>query len=214
MGELAKIACLDGGEWVQGLLASQKTGAALLWEWLPAAISAKRRIVELDPQERLGIRHKLNLGHTVGHVLETVHGLPHGLAVAQGLYFALSFSTQKGLLQATVKADLEARLRDRFGLYDRRSELPRIPQAQFVRLLAQDKNDRAGQKSALSFARDGTVRSASGDAVRADPGRDRNGLCGAPIMNSDRLPFSFSGTIPPSKSLLIRGLCSSLQNRR
>ncbi len=153
MGELAKIAYLDGGEWVQGLLASQKTGAALLWEWLPAAISAKRRIVELDPQERLGIRHKLNLGHTVGHVLETVHGLPHGLAVAQGLYFALSFSTQKGLLQATVKADLEARLRDRFGLYDRRSELPRIPQAQFVRLLAQDKKRSSKDEVRFVFLR-------------------------------------------------------------
>lgn len=29
-------------------------------------------------------------------------------------------------------------------------------------------------------------------------------------MNSDRLPFSFSGTIPPSKSLLIRGLLLQL----
>lgn len=139
MGELAKIAFLDGGPWVQSLLRSPLQGAALLWECLPEAIRAKLRIVRQDPKEKLGIRQKLNLGHTVGHVLETLHGLPHGLAVAQGLYFAIEFSTAKGLLPAAVRDDLCKLLRDRFGLYDRRSALRPIPAPQFVDLLAQDK---------------------------------------------------------------------------
>lgn len=139
MGELAKIALLDGGDWVCGLLASPLSGADLLWESLPDSVAAKYRIVGQDPQERLGIRHRLNLGHTVGHVLETVHGLPHGVAVAQGLYFALHFSAKKGFLSGTDCDRLLRLLADRFALLDRRGLLPPIPYGQFVGLLSQDK---------------------------------------------------------------------------
>jgi 3-dehydroquinate synthase len=138
-GELAKMAIIDGGQWVQALLSSSLQGSELLWRFLPDAVAAKYRVVEADPLERLGVRHQLNLGHTVGHVLETVHRLPHGLAVAQGLYFALDFSTEIGLLSESERAALQAMLIDRFGIHDRRSALPKIPQKQFVALLRQDK---------------------------------------------------------------------------
>lgn len=44
----------------------------------------KMEIVEKDFKES-GERAKLNLGHTFGHVLEKMTGMPHGIAVALGL---------------------------------------------------------------------------------------------------------------------------------
>ena len=50
------------------------------------AVAVKMRIVKRDPHER-GERAKLNLGHTVGHALESAGGfrISHGAAVAVGL---------------------------------------------------------------------------------------------------------------------------------
>jgi 3-dehydroquinate synthetase len=79
------------------------------------------------------------LGHTLGHVLESVHQLPHGLAVAQGLHFALAVSRKLGFLTETDLHYLGSMLRDRFGLTDRSRELPKIPQRRFMELLGQDK---------------------------------------------------------------------------
>lgn len=61
----------------------------LLRDMVSASVEVKIRIVEKDPQER-GLRKALNLGHTVGHALEsfTMTGgkpIPHGYAVAYGL---------------------------------------------------------------------------------------------------------------------------------
>lgn len=54
-----------------------------------ASVKIKQRIVEQDPHEK-GLRRTLNLGHTVGHALESMalkQGVPvtHGHAVACGL---------------------------------------------------------------------------------------------------------------------------------
>jgi 3-dehydroquinate synthase len=61
--------------------------------WLAASAAVKMRVVAQDPQEE-GLRSVLNLGHTVGHALEsaclsTTTPLLHGEAVAVGLAFAL-----------------------------------------------------------------------------------------------------------------------------
>lgn len=162
MGELVKMAILDGGPWVQELLLAQTPGAELLWRLLPQAVAAKYRIVQQDPWEKLGIRHLLNLGHTVGHIFETACGpipqapadptgplqlgLPHGLAVAQGLRFALHFSTQKGLLPAAKRDWLLGLLQHRLGLPDLQPFLTHIPRDLFVSLLSQDKK-RSGEKT-------------------------------------------------------------------
>jgi len=58
-------------------------------EYITRAIAVKREVVEQDPYEA-GLRKILNLGHTLGHgvesyFLETDHPLLHGEAVAIGL---------------------------------------------------------------------------------------------------------------------------------
>ena len=63
-------------------------------------IKAKLRFVSGDVDDRLGLRALLNLGHSFGHVIETVSGLGiilHGEAVAIGLCLATDFSVMLGM---------------------------------------------------------------------------------------------------------------------
>lgn len=69
--------------------------AALLIEILSRSIRLKARIVESDFRES-GERRKLNLGHTIGHAVEAVTGLPHGECVAAGLACALGLAARRG----------------------------------------------------------------------------------------------------------------------
>jgi 3-dehydroquinate synthetase len=82
------------------------------------AVRVKAAIVAEDPYER-GRRAILNLGHTVGHAIETVCGygaLRHGEAVAIGLVAEARWAAEVGLLADTGLPDrLEALVR-RLGL--------------------------------------------------------------------------------------------------
>lgn len=72
---------------------------AQLQRMVAESIKVKERIVIEDPHEH-GIRKALNLGHTVGHALESFamkHGRPvlHGYAVAYGMVCELYLSARK-----------------------------------------------------------------------------------------------------------------------
>lgn len=69
--------------------------SALLAEVLERSIRLKTGIVESDFRES-GDRRKLNLGHTIGHAVEAVTGLPHGECVAAGLACALGLASRRG----------------------------------------------------------------------------------------------------------------------
>ncbi len=74
---------------------------AMLADVVSLGIRAKIRVVEADPREK-GPRRILNLGHTLGHALEahSKWNLPHGVAVARGLHFALSVARARGHMDA------------------------------------------------------------------------------------------------------------------
>ena len=115
LGELLKMALIEGGMFYKNLLkkynnlllyqeqkklkpiASYKrakkpiTIDTLLCHFLPLAIKAKIKIVSQDPYEQKGPRTLLNLGHTIGHVLESYFKLPHGVAVMYGIIFSAEF---------------------------------------------------------------------------------------------------------------------------
>lgn len=89
--EMIKHALLTDGREYRRLIGTDVslTDAAGLLPMLRDSVMIKKRIVDEDPCEK-GVRRALNLGHTVGHALESFSHecrspLPHGYAVAYGL---------------------------------------------------------------------------------------------------------------------------------
>lgn len=66
------------------------------------SVEIKAKIVQADEKEK-NLRRKLNLGHTWGHAVEKITGMPHGHAVSTGLAFAAELSCQKGTLSLKDK---------------------------------------------------------------------------------------------------------------
>ena len=68
----------------------------LLHELVADAVAVKRKAVQKDPFEQIGVRALLNLGHTFGHAIEQVSGyaVRHGHAVAMGLVIAARVSAE------------------------------------------------------------------------------------------------------------------------
>jgi 3-dehydroquinate synthase len=99
MGEIIKVAVLSDKKLFQYLENSvENLVADEIFSKLSQIISLKYKIVEQDPFEKKGLRRLLNLGHTMGHVFEAAHGLPHGVAVLLGIKFSARWSFQKKLL--------------------------------------------------------------------------------------------------------------------
>ena len=68
---------------VESLLEAEMS-AGTFEQVIASALRVKIRIVEQDETER-GARRALNFGHTIGHAIESVTGLPHGACVALGM---------------------------------------------------------------------------------------------------------------------------------
>lgn len=96
--ELIKISLLQGGDLWERVSQLGAPSAEGIWSVLGGAIEAKYGVVAQDPEEKSGYRQILNLGHTVGHVFESTHGFPHGIAVNLGLHFALTWSVRQGYM--------------------------------------------------------------------------------------------------------------------
>lgn len=99
-GELLKIAWLHGGTLWKDLSVEKEVHGSMLWRYLPRAIEGKLKIVAQDPEEKSGLRHILNFGHTVGHILESYHQLPHGIAINYGMDFALKWSYARKMMSS------------------------------------------------------------------------------------------------------------------
>lgn len=127
-------------------LAARDSGAVA--EAVRRSLAVKARAVAADPFERTGKRAALNLGHTVGHALETAseHRLQHGEAVAWGLLAALRLSVARaGLGSAAADALARRVLRLVSPPYPSRAAIRDMPG-----LLAGDKKaDRAGLRAVL-----------------------------------------------------------------
>lgn len=151
LAEVVKTSFLDAGfhramARLEMPLAAREFAAVA--EAVRRSLAVKARAVSRDPFERTGERAALNLGHTVGHALETAsgHRLQHGEAVSWGLLAALRLSvTRAGLAPAIADAMARRVLR---------LVSPPVPSPAAVRgtpdLLAGDKKaDRAGFNAVL-----------------------------------------------------------------
>ncbi len=97
LGEMIKIALIHQPSFFLELKSTTSLGD-LIWQNLKRAIHAKNHIVMQDPYETQGLRKILNLGHTLGHVIESHYQVSHGESVLQGLYFTIEWSAKCGLL--------------------------------------------------------------------------------------------------------------------
>ena len=84
---------------------------------LREAIKIKKDIVHRDAFES-GERRVLNLGHTFGHAIELLEGIPHGMAVAKGVVIASKISHRMGLLSRESLERIETDFSE-IGLIDK-----------------------------------------------------------------------------------------------
>ena len=120
LAEVVKYALLDG----EGLLAMLEANVELvvgrdlsvLEEVVERSCRIKQGIVQVDERES-GLRRILNLGHTVGHALEsaTDYRMSHGEGVAIGMVAALHLSELRHGLSKTVRSRA-VELLETFGL--------------------------------------------------------------------------------------------------
>jgi 3-dehydroquinate synthase len=106
LGEVLKTCLIHGGDLWKKISKLPELEEKHLWKFLPDLIEAKYQIVKKDPQEKTGARHILNLGHTLGHVIEAESKLSHGRAVFLGLQFALSWSRQLKIMSEKTVQDI------------------------------------------------------------------------------------------------------------
>ncbi|SFA73833.1 3-dehydroquinate synthase [Lentibacillus halodurans] len=107
-----------------------------LIEQLTRGIDIKAEIVEIDEHES-GVRKYLNLGHTLGHALETILGYgswTHGELVAIGLLFAIRVSEKTYAIQLPYE-QLYTWLKDN----DYPLQLPYIDPAEILAKMKKDK---------------------------------------------------------------------------
>jgi len=115
LAEVIKIAAaLDAPFFVQlerNAARIRKENTPLLTRIIETAVALKASVVEKDERET-GLRRILNLGHTVGHALESSSGfaLRHGEAVAIGMVCEAKIALELGLLARAECQRLEALL--------------------------------------------------------------------------------------------------------
>lgn len=99
LGEIFKIALIDSEKLWTRVTKVETTSIKKIWALLPELINAKWKIVLQDPDEKKNIRHFLNFGHTVGHVIEAKFHWPHGKCVLYGMAFDMIMSLRQGYLK-------------------------------------------------------------------------------------------------------------------
>ena len=117
-GELWKYALLDGRELWNAVAACAPWAAGPdgappppeLQTVIDRCIAYKAAIVGRDERELTGHRALLNLGHTIGHAIETASGMLHGEAVGLGLVAACHVSAQVLGTRADLAAEVAAAL--------------------------------------------------------------------------------------------------------
>ena len=140
--ELYKVALIAGGALYRQTIGLPHLQTDSLWKVLPRAVAAKQRIVKIDPLEKKGFRQVLNLGHTVGHALESFYDIPHGMAVALGIRFAIQWGQHRGTTSKATCKEVVQELDERLELakFERRlRKKKRIPSMTLKRLLQRDK---------------------------------------------------------------------------
>ncbi|HEY9775178.1 MAG TPA: 3-dehydroquinate synthase [Planktothrix sp.] len=124
---------------------------------ITSCIKMKLFVVGRDPQETTGLRRCLNVGHTLGHAVESVcdYRITHGEAVSIGLAFDLKLALSKKMI-SKADSDRVINLLKSAGLP---TEIPKeISKDKLVTAISHDKKrDGEGLKWVLPSGKLGTV---------------------------------------------------------
>jgi 3-dehydroquinate synthase len=107
--------------------------AAAIAHLVYRSVEIKAAVVARDEREH-GERRKLNFGHTFGHAIEKLTGIPHGEAVGIGMVLAARLSVASGLLPAAAAGRIE-RMVEAYGLPTR----PPVSRKALLSTLRKDK---------------------------------------------------------------------------
>lgn len=154
-GELVKMAIIDGGPWVHRLQVTKKRENELMWSFLRHGVRGKYTILKMDPFEKKGPRRLLNLGHTLGHVVEAATGMSHGLSVYLGLYLALDWSRELKIISKKSYQEIYSLL-EQFMTYEELMQLKpnkKISKQRAINLLLKDKKKTSTTKAYFIFVR-------------------------------------------------------------
>jgi len=101
--EIIKHACIGDALQFKMLerytLHDYQADSTLIADLIEKNVAIKMTIVTGDEFES-GERKQLNFGHTIGHAIENLHGIPHGHAVSIGMVAACNLSVQVNHLEA------------------------------------------------------------------------------------------------------------------
>ena len=150
MAEAVKSALIGDG----ALFRRFEAGDVPIEDVITASLAVKKAVVESDEREG-GARKCLNFGHSIGHAIESVTGLPHGECVALGML---------PMCAEPVRARL-APVLERLGLP---TQVQADPDAVFA-ALGHDKKMAAGRISAVYVETPGQyeLRDVAPEALRS-----------------------------------------------
>ena len=116
--EVIKHACIKDGLLFKVLekysLHEYQADSSLIADLIEKNVAIKTAVV-LDDEFETGDRKLLNFGHTIGHAIENLHGIPHGHAVSIGMIAACNLSVQLNNFHADDAAKI-VRLLTRYHL--------------------------------------------------------------------------------------------------
>lgn len=148
--EMIKHGLLEGDSALDKLLDYElnELDVTRLLSLLEESVNVKRRVVEQDPFEK-GIRKALNLGHTVGHALESLalerkNPVPHGYAVAWGCVVELVLSHMILGFPSAILHRVAAFVKDNYGA-------PAIECRDYPKLLEYMRHDKKNSGGRINF---------------------------------------------------------------
>ena len=97
-------------------------GSGSLTDVIRACVNYKRNICQIDPFCQ-NERNKLNFGHTIGHALELGNNLPHGVAVANGIFYETKLASKLGKCSQQYADKWMSEIKDKFTIYPLNKEI-------------------------------------------------------------------------------------------
>jgi len=148
LGEIIKLQLLnnelDFNALINDLsLISNSSITSVISKWVMKSLEFKKTYIEEDEFD-LGIRNKLNYGHTFGHAYEsaTSYRIPHGIAVILGILTATYLSARLNLVSYNYYNKLKATLSPWYTPFEK--ELINASREQIFQAIKHDKKNTAG----------------------------------------------------------------------